>query len=177
MSAVSETSAFRLAAWITAINVLVASGFAIAGLVAPQAILPPGAAPGEASSVFALYAAARSLPLAAFALWAIARRNVRALIVLGALAGVVQLFDAGVGLVQHDLGKTIGPLVIAALQAFATFRTRRRVRRLARVKGRTRLSNRLFERASCGGAGGTWNPPEELFNNPKVGYFTPQIFL
>ena len=48
MSAVSETSAFRLAAWITAINVLVASGFAIAGLVAPQAILPPGAAPGEA---------------------------------------------------------------------------------------------------------------------------------
>jgi hypothetical protein len=64
----SQTSAFRLAAWITAINVLVASGFAIAGLVAPQAILPPGAAPGEASFVFALYAAARTLPLAAFAL-------------------------------------------------------------------------------------------------------------
>jgi hypothetical protein len=118
----SEASAFRLAAWITGINVLVASGFAIAGLVAPQAILPAGAAPGDASFVFALYAAARSLPLAAFALWAIARRNVQALIVLGALAGVVQLLDAGVGLVQHDLGKMIGPLVIAALQAFATLR-------------------------------------------------------
>ena len=89
--------------------VLVASGFAIAGLVAPQAILPLGAAPGEASFVFALYAAARSLPLAAFALWAIAQRNVQALIVLGALAGVVQLMDAGIGLVQHDPGKTIGP--------------------------------------------------------------------
>ena len=62
------------------------------------------------------------LPLAAFALWAIARRNVQALIVLGALAGVVQLLDAGVGLVQHDLGKMIGPLVIAVLQAFATLR-------------------------------------------------------
>ena len=122
MTSVSETSAFRLAAWITAINVLVASGFAIAGLVAPQAILPPGAAPGEASSVFALYAAARSLPLAAFALWAIARRNVQALIVLGALAGVIQLLDAGVGLVQHNVGKAIGPLVIAVLQAFATVR-------------------------------------------------------
>ena len=122
MSAVSETSAFRLAAWITAINVLVASGFAIAGLVAPQAILPPGAAPGEASSVFALYAAARSLPLAAFALWAIAWRNVQALIVLGALAGVIQLLDAGIGLVQHNVGKAIGPLVIAVLQAFATVR-------------------------------------------------------
>jgi len=118
----SEASAFRLAAWITGINVLVASGFAIAGLVAPQAILPAGAAPGDASFLFALYAAARSLPLAAFALWAIARRNVQALIVLGALAGVVQLLDAGVGLVQHDLGKMIGPLVIAALQAFATLR-------------------------------------------------------
>jgi hypothetical protein len=122
MTSANETSAFRLAAWITGINVLVASGFAIAGLVAPQAILPAGAAPGEASSVFALYAAARSLPLAAFALWAIARRNVPALIVLGALAGVVQLLDAGVGLMQHDLGKTIGPLVIAAVQAFATLR-------------------------------------------------------
>jgi hypothetical protein len=42
--------------------------------------------------------------------------------VLGALAGVVQLLDAGVGLVQHDLGKMIGPLIIAALQAFATLR-------------------------------------------------------
>jgi hypothetical protein len=62
------------------------------------------------------------LPLAAFALWAIARRNVPALIVLGALAGVVQLLDAGVGLVQHGLGKTSGPRVITALQAFATFR-------------------------------------------------------
>jgi hypothetical protein len=122
VTAENATPAFRLAAWITAINVLVASGFAIAGLVAPQAILPPGAAPGEPSVVFAPYAAARSLPLAAFTLWAIARRNVPALIVLGSLAGVVQLLDAGVGLVQHDLGKTIGPLVIAALQAFATLR-------------------------------------------------------
>jgi hypothetical protein len=30
--------------------------------------------------------------------------------------------DAGVGLVQHNLGKAIGPLVIAAAQAFATLR-------------------------------------------------------
>jgi hypothetical protein len=122
MTSANETSAFRLAAWITAMNVLIASGFAIAGLVAPQAILPAGAVPGEASFVFALYAAARSLPLAAFALWAIARRNVQALFVLGALAGVIQLLDAGVGLAQHDVGKTIGPLVIAALQALAIFR-------------------------------------------------------
>jgi hypothetical protein len=35
------------------------------------------------------------------------------------LAGVVQLLDAGVGLFQHDVGKTIGPLLIAVLQFLA----------------------------------------------------------
>jgi hypothetical protein len=30
---------------------------------------------------------------------------------LATLAGLVQLLDAGVGFLQHDLGKTIGPLV------------------------------------------------------------------
>ena len=44
MVAESETSAFRLAAWSTAINVLVASGFATAGSLA--ATVPPG--PGSA---------------------------------------------------------------------------------------------------------------------------------
>jgi len=52
MTSKNETLAFRLAAWINAINVLVASGFSIAGLVAPQAILPAGAALDEASFVF-----------------------------------------------------------------------------------------------------------------------------
>ena len=42
-----------------------------------------------------------------------------ALLVLGTLAGLIQLLDAGVGLLQHDLGKAIGPLVIAAFQFFA----------------------------------------------------------
>jgi hypothetical protein len=38
---------------------------------------------------------------------------------MGTLAGLIQLLDAGVGLLQHDLGKAIGPLVIAAFQFFA----------------------------------------------------------
>ena len=104
---------------MTAINVLVASGFSIAGLVSPKSILPTGYAPTEASFIFAMYAAARSIPLALMVLIAIYRQSQSALLVLGTLAGLIQLLDAGVGLLQHDLGKAIGPLVIAAFQFFA----------------------------------------------------------
>ena len=41
---------------------------------------------------------------------------------LGVLAGVIQLLDAGVGFFQHDLGKTVGPLVIAISQFYANVR-------------------------------------------------------
>jgi hypothetical protein len=37
------------------------------------------------------------------------------------LAGVIQLLDAGVGAFKGDVGKTIGPLVIAALQFVSVF--------------------------------------------------------
>ena len=87
------------------------------------AINPSGGsdAPGRASQIFALYAAARTIPLGLFALVAIYRQSANSLLVLGALAGVVQLLDAGVGIFQGDVGKTIGPLVIAALQFVAVF--------------------------------------------------------
>jgi hypothetical protein len=112
----------RMASLVTAINVLVAGGFSITGLVSPQSILPPGYAPTEASMIFAMYAAARSIPLALMVLIAIYQRSESALLILGALAGFIQLLDAGVGLLQHDLGKSIGPLVIAALQFVAVYR-------------------------------------------------------
>jgi len=44
------------------------------------------------------------------------------------LAGFVQLLDGGVGMLQHDLGKSIGPLVIAALQFSALYLLHRSVR-------------------------------------------------
>jgi hypothetical protein len=43
------------------------------------------------------------------------------LIILGFLAGVVQLVDSMIGIYQHDLGKTMGPLVICCLQFYAVF--------------------------------------------------------
>jgi hypothetical protein len=112
----------RLASALTALNVLVASGFSIAGLIKPELVLPAGTTPTEASAVFAMYAADRTLPLALITLVAIYKRSASALLILGLLAGIIQLLDAVVGLVQHDIGKTVGPLFLAILQAYAVTR-------------------------------------------------------
>jgi hypothetical protein len=117
----SPSAPKRIASLVTAINVLVAGGFSIAALVSPKSILPAGYAPTEASFIFAMYAAARSIPLALMALIAIYKQSEAALLTLATLAGFIQLLDAGVGLLQHDLGKAIGPLVIAAVQFFAVY--------------------------------------------------------
>ncbi len=111
----------RAAVAVTALDVLVASGFALAGLIHPQAILPGGYVPTPASTVFAMYAAARTIPLAIFVLIAIYKTWRQALIVLGTLAGTIQFLDFFVGLAQQDLGKSIGPLVLALLQFGAVY--------------------------------------------------------
>jgi hypothetical protein len=136
MTSVSRAAAMRGASIITGINVLVASGFSLAGLVSPQSVLPGADTPGRASQVFALYAAARTIPLALFALVAIYRQSAKALLVLGALAGVVQLLDAGVGAFQSDVGRTLGPLMIAALQFVSVFFLARTIGADAPERGR-----------------------------------------
>ena len=119
--------AIRLASLVTAINVLVASGFSIAAIIRPQ-YLVPAAVPTEASLLLAMYAAAPRIPLALFALGAIYKQATPALLILGALAGVMQLLDAGIGLFEHDLGKCAGPLLIAVLQFFVVYLLHRSVR-------------------------------------------------
>src|SRR5216684_1081978 len=120
--------AMRLASLVTAINVLVASGFSIAAIIRPQYPAPADSVPTEASLILALYAAARTIPLALFALAAIYKRAAPALLILGALAGAMQLLDAGIGLYEHDLGKCAGPLFIAVLQFFVVYLLHRSVR-------------------------------------------------
>lgn len=121
----TPSAAMRVAALITLLNVLVASGFSIASLVRPELIVPAGSTPSGASAIFAMYAAARTLPLAAAVILAIAMGSPAALLVLGSLAGVIQCLDAIVGILQGDLGKTIGPLVLACSQAYAMLRLRK----------------------------------------------------
>src|ERR1700733_4176820 len=90
--------AFRLASLVTAINVLVASGFSIAAIIRPQVLVPAESVPTEASLLLAMYAAAPRIPLALLVLGAIYKRSTPALLILGALAGGMQLLDAGIGL-------------------------------------------------------------------------------
>ena len=118
--------AMRLASLATAINVLVASGFSIAAIFRPQ-YLVPAAVPNEASLLLALYAAAPRIPLALLVLGAIYKQATPALLLLGSLAGAMQLLDAGIGLYENDLGKCAGPLFIAVLQFFVVYLLHRSV--------------------------------------------------
>jgi len=119
--------AIRLASLVTGINVLVASGFSIVGIIRPQYLISAESVPTRASLILAMYAAARTIPLALFAWGAIYKQARHALLILGALAGTMQLLDAGIGLFEHDLGKCAGPLFIAALQFFVLYLLHRSV--------------------------------------------------
>ena len=119
--------AIRLASLVTAINVLVASGFSIAAIIRPQ-YLVPAAVPTEASLVLAMYSAAPRIPLALLVMGAIYKQATPALLLLGALAGAMQLLDAGIGLFERDPGKCVGPLFIAVLQFFAVYQLHKSVR-------------------------------------------------
>jgi hypothetical protein len=125
---VTTTKAIRLASVVTAINVLVASGFSIVGIVRPRYLFPVESVRTQASLILAMYAAARTIPLALFAFGAIYKRAAHALLILGALAGTMQLLDAGIGLFEHDLGKCAGPLFIALFQFFVVYLLHRSVR-------------------------------------------------
>jgi hypothetical protein len=67
-------------------------------------------------------------------LWAIYKQATPALVLLGALAGVMQLLDAGIGLFEHDLGKCAGPLIIAVVQFFVVYLLHRSVRIATQAK-------------------------------------------
>jgi hypothetical protein len=75
-----------------------------------------------------MYAAARTIPLALFALWAIYKQAAPALLLMGAVAGAMQVLDAGIGLFEHDFGKCAGPLFIAALQFLVVYLLQRSLR-------------------------------------------------
>ena len=126
-------TAMRLASVVTAINVLVATCFSVAAIINPQ-YLVPAAAPTEASLLLAMYAAAPRIPLALLVLGAVYKQAAPALLVLGALAGAMQLLDAGIGLFAHDLGKCAGPLFLVVLQFFVVYLLHKSMRIIPQTK-------------------------------------------
>ena len=61
-------------------------------------------------------------------LGAIYKQSTPALLILGALAGAMQLLDAGIGLFEHDLGKCAGPLLVAVFQFLVMYLLHKSVR-------------------------------------------------
>jgi hypothetical protein len=101
---------------VTAINVLVATGFSIAGLIHPSVLLPANSVISNSTLIFAMYAAARTIPIAVLVIWVIVKRTQQELVVLGILVGSIQFLDGFIGIYQADLGKAIGPFVLSILQ-------------------------------------------------------------
>src|SRR3984893_9533726 len=104
--------AIRLASLVTAINVLVASGFSIAASIRPQYLVPAESVPTEASLLLALLRGGAHNSAGFVRIGAIYKQATPALLILGALAGAMQLLDTGIGLFEHDLGRCAGPLFI-----------------------------------------------------------------
>ena len=113
------------AAVITALNVLIASGFTIQSLVNPKSFLGSEAVVTDAAVILAMYAVARVVPLALVTLAVIYKRSRPGLFVLGLVAGFMQLLDAPIGVYQHDVRKTAAPLVLAVLQFAVLYKMRK----------------------------------------------------
>ena len=102
----TKIKAFRLASLVTAINVLVASGFSIAAIIRPQYLVPAESVPTEASLLLAMYAARPRIPLALLVLGAIYKQATPALLILAApLPLPCNCWMPESVCLLHDLGK------------------------------------------------------------------------
>jgi hypothetical protein len=113
--------AFLFLRIFTVVNLLIAMGFSVAGMLNPAAILPPNTPGDKAVTIFALYAAARAVPIAVIGIISIFYRRWSAMLVIGFLAGVIQFLDGFIGVYQNAPSKSIGPFVIAVVQIFAVY--------------------------------------------------------
>jgi hypothetical protein len=92
---------FWICAAIVFLNAAVSTGFSLARLLGPEG--------GEV----ALYAASRSVALMLVVFGLLWIRSRAGMAALAFVMGLVQLFDTGIGLLAHQMGKTLGPLVFS----------------------------------------------------------------
>jgi hypothetical protein len=105
----------------TIINVLVATGFAVAGIINPHLLLAANVTTDKAITVFALYAGARGIPIATLTIMSVFYKHWNAFITLAIVAGAIQFLDGFIGIYEQDLSKTAGPFIIAAIQFIAIY--------------------------------------------------------
>jgi hypothetical protein len=101
----SPTRAFWTCAIIAALSAAVSAAFSVAALI--------GAERQEQQTMYAMYAASRSVALVLATLICIGARSRRGVLALALTMGLVQGFDALIGLVAHDPAKTYGPLALS----------------------------------------------------------------
>jgi hypothetical protein len=106
---------------VTVLNVLVAAGFAVAGIINPFLLLPANATTDKAITVFALYAGARAIPIVTLTIMSVFSKHWNAFITLAVLAGLTQFLDGFIGIYQQDLSKTAGPFIITTIQFAAIY--------------------------------------------------------
>lgn len=92
----------RLCLTITGVSALTSLGFSLNAVLATRGL-----------DVYALYAASRSIALALVLAALAYRRSRSGVLVLAVILAVVQALDSVVGGVTHDLGKTLGPLILS----------------------------------------------------------------
>jgi len=93
---------------------LIASGYlSVAGLLDPGGLVSGGDT--NAARTYAAYVATRSIVLLGALIWLMAVRAWRALGLALTLNAAVQIGDAVIGIVHHQLPQTLGPLVFTAL--------------------------------------------------------------
>ncbi|ROS75299.1 hypothetical protein [Cellulomonas sp. PhB143] len=110
--------AFWVAAAVTLVSAFVSLGYSVAGVIADGA-----------SDEYALYAASRSVALAAAAIAVLTARSTRVLLVVGGAMTIVQAFDGLIGLTIDDTVKTVGPFAAAVVTAVALGFAAREARR------------------------------------------------
>ena len=96
--------AFWICATIAAISAVVSASFAVAGLLG-----------AGIHDIFALYAASRSLAIPLVVLIFLGFRSRGGIAAMALTMGLVQLFDAVIGVLSHDPSKTYGPLFLALI--------------------------------------------------------------
>jgi hypothetical protein len=109
---------------VTIVNVLASLGYAITSVIDPGLILPDTVAATEGARIFALYACARTLPLAVLSVLAAVRKDNKVLFTLGLLAGCIQFLDGFIGIYERDFIQTAGPFSLAVVQFAALYRAR-----------------------------------------------------
>jgi len=105
----------------TVLNVLVATGFSLAGILSPFVILPANITADKAITIYALYAGARTIPLVTLTIMSLFNKHWNALITLAVLAGLMQFLDGFIGIYEQDPSKSVGPFIIATIQFIAIY--------------------------------------------------------